>query len=218
MKRLESDQVALKQLQNAANAFAMKSGASSEDSGNQAASGKVVFFQLPTPNFIEYVMANADVYPALCNVMVSQWLSRGNPPAFDHTFRFWWSRYHTYFRDSFLHPDADRFHRLSELAIYERKFAHLEAAQRFEKFQEHAKEYAHLSKHHSIDSKRTLLGLHEKPNHKDTYAVGHDPYRPAHKGAVTKVSHEPHPSTEHQIHHGLASHTYHVQHYTGRRK
>jgi tetratricopeptide (TPR) repeat protein len=221
-QRLEGDQVALEQLQIAGAALAMKSGTSPMDVGTQKVVGEFIVYSLPTPVFIEHVMANADVYPALSNVIVSQWLSCTNGAAYDRAFYHWWGHYHSYFSDSFLHPDADRVYRLSELAKYDRKCAHLDPASRYENFKEHAKEFPQLSKHHSVDVNRKPLGLFEKPNHKDAHKPGHDPNKPAHKGAIIKVSHGPHPSHEHQMHHAIAAHTHHVQHYkaakSGRKK
>jgi hypothetical protein len=216
-QRLEGDQVALEQIQSAATAFTKQPGVSPMDVGLQWASAEATVYRLPTPRFITYVMDNADAYPAVANVMVSQWLTTNNGAAYDRTFYHWWGRYRPYFHDNLLTPDADRFHRLSELARYERRFSSLDASHRFDHFGEHSREFSHLSKHHSVDLKRAPLGIHEKPHHKDPHAPGHDPHKLAHKGGHTKVHHKP-PSHQHHMHHALAGHQHHVQHHGGHKK
>jgi hypothetical protein len=216
-QRLEGDQVALEQLQMVATAYAKQSGTSLMDAGIKNSELEVIVYSLPTPAFITYVMNNADVYPALSNVMVSQWLSSRNSAAYDRTFYHWWNRYQAHFHDSLLHPDGDRFHRLSELARYDRRFASVDAAHRYERFHDHAADFSHLGKHYSKDLKHTSLALHMKPDHKDHHAPGKDPHKHAHMGKHTKVHHRP-PSHEHHMHHAHAGHHHHVQHHAGHKK
>jgi hypothetical protein len=215
--RLEGDQVALEEIQKAAAAYAKRSGTSLTDTGISSSGNEIIVHSKPAPAFVSYVMDEADSYPALSNVMVSQWLSSRNSAAYDRTFHHWWNRYHMHFHDSLLHPDKTRFHRLAELARYDRRFAHIEWAHRYDKFHEHAKDFPHLTKLPPRDSKYKALELHQKPDHRDSHAPGKDPFKPVHKGKHATVHLRP-PSHDHHMHHAHAGHLHHIQHHGGKKK
>jgi hypothetical protein len=215
-QRLEGDQAALDQLLKANAAYVKQPNASPMATGLSTAGDEVTIFTQPSPPFINYVMSNADVYPALFNVMVSQWLSSKNTVAYDRTFYHWWDRYQRYFHDSLLHYDVDRIHRLTELARYDRKYSDINVAHRYEKFYDHIKDYPYLGKLPRHDPNVKPLPLHHKPvEHRDRHVVGKDPHKPVHKGAHVRV-HRKAPSHEHHVHHAHAGHHHHVQHHAKR--
>jgi hypothetical protein len=215
-QRLEGDQAALDQLLKASAAYVKQPNVSPFDTGFTGTGDDVTIYTQPSPPFINYVMTNADVYPALFNLMVSQWLSSKNTVAYDRTFYHWWDRYHRYFHDSLLRYDDERIHRLTELARYDKKYVNEDVVHRYEKFNDRIKDYHYLAKLPKHDPNVKPLPLHHKPvEHKDRHPIAKDPHKTVHKGAHVKVHHK-HPSHEHHVHHAHAGHHHHVQHHAKR--
>jgi hypothetical protein len=210
--RLENDQEALKQLKEAAREYAKGKGNSAHDAGVTVAGEGVTVHGHPTPAFVQHVLSNADRYPALSNVMVSQWLSAKNSASYDRAFHHWWGKYENHFHDSLLRPDANRAHRLAELARFDRQHAGVDAAKRYARFHEHAKHFPHLAKLPAHDPKKhkPRTGMHHKPDHHK------DAHRPIKKSGTGKGHHAVHRkagSHEHHMHHAKAGHHHHAQHH-----
>jgi hypothetical protein len=213
-KRLEADQEAVEQLRKAADAYAKETPKSVAAAGITPADAAVTVHSHPTPKFVRYVMDNAHHYPALSNVMTSQWLSSKNPASYDRAFHHWWGQHENHFHHHLLRPDADRHHRLAELARFNHAHAHVAAQHRYANFHKHAKDYKHLAALPKHDPKNhtARLGPHHKPDHKDSHAAGKGPKKPGNGKAHHHV-HRKKGSHDHHMHHAKAGHHHHAQHH-----
>jgi hypothetical protein len=213
-KRLGQDGEAVDQMKAAVNGYQKHLGGpnSPEDAANLAgvdlASNQFNVTALPTPGFAEYVMHNADVYPALANSMVSQWLGSRNSWAYDQSFRNWWHGYGNHFGEGqLLTADARRADRLADLARYDRKFAGDE--HRWDKFDDRRNDFQHLAKldHPPKNLKRDEheRDAHSKPN------LGkkgeHHPKPVAGKHPTVKRTR---PTEHKQAQHAAKAHQYHI--------
>jgi hypothetical protein len=220
IQRLAADDEARDQMRLAAAAFARQPGAAPEAPG--LAAGRkdkekdkdkekareqdepVVVQMMPAPAFNNYVMDNADMYPALASALLGQWLSYGNPYVYDWWWHHWWHRYHRHFHHSLLKHDHHRGHRLAELARLERERSHIHPSKRYHGLDQHAKKYPHLTglpKHEP--SKHPLLAHHPvKPSYRDMRSVPN-----AH--AMRTVQRRP-PTMQFRTHQASAAHSFHA--------
>jgi hypothetical protein len=211
-KRLGSDGDAIDQLGAAVKGYQQQGqGFSAEDAaaeaGVNATAGAINVHALPSPGFVTYVLDNADVYPALADVMVSQWLGHRNSWAYDHAFYHWWDHFHHAFHDEhFFHHDEHRADRLSEAARYDRHFAHDE--HRWDHFNDHRREYEHLGKVEPPPKDRKEE--HDRKPHVDgggEHFVKHKPEAGRHPAV-----HRTHASEHERAHHASASHHHTAAH------
>ncbi|MBL8796948.1 MAG: hypothetical protein JNM56_23810 [Planctomycetia bacterium] len=212
-KRIGQDGEAIEQLTAALKAYQQQlgAGASADDAAAEAgvsATGDTLNINnLPSPGFVNYVMSNADVYPGLANTMVSQWLNTSNSYAYDRYFHNWWGRYQNHFHDEhFLRGDEQRADRLADVARYDRKYA--KDDKRWDKFNEHRKEYAHLGKIEPPPKDHRL-----EPGRKPHIKGGseHKPRRRPEAGRHPTVRRS-HASEHHHVHHAAASHHHTASH------
>jgi hypothetical protein len=201
-KQLSADGDAINQLTAALKAYQNQQGAalSAEDAAAEAgvnmSGGTTIVNALPSPSFATYVLNNADIYPALSDVMVSQWLGHRNSWAYDHTFRQWWDHFHNAFHDEhFFHNDEHRADRLADAARYDRKFASED--HRWDHFNDHRTEYQHLGK--------------VNPPPKD-HEVEHDRKPQVHGAGEHHVQHKPEAGLHPGVHRGHASFHEHTHH------
>lgn len=217
-KRLGSDGDAINQLTAAVKAYQQQQGATSsaEDAAAEAgvsmSGGTVNVNALPSPGFATYVMNNADVYPALSDVMVSQWLGHRNSWAYDHTFQRWHDHFNNNFHDEhFFHNDEHRQDRFADAARYDKKYA--KDDHRWDHFNEHRQDYHHLGKVNPPPKDHKALRIH-KPNIAGggQHHVNHKPEAGRH--SQVKRGH----ATQHnRTHHAARTHQHHAAHRSGRR-
>jgi hypothetical protein len=213
-KRLGQDADAIEQMTAATAAYHKQLGGSftADDAANFAGvelgPNQLNVTALPNPEFVEYVMNNADAYPALSNSMVSQWLGSRNSWAYDRTFQNWWGHYRNHFNENqFLAADGHRVDRLGDLARYDRKFSNDE--HRWDKFDEHRQDFQRLAKqeHASKNLKQEAHDAHFKPN------LGkrgeHHPAHKPEKGKHPVVKHT-HPSEHKHTQHAARTHAHHA--------
>jgi len=210
--RLEDDQAAFDQLVQAQAAFAKMSGGAAEDAGISGSGTDINIHSLPTPNFVNYVMANADKYPSLSDTMTSQWLSGKNSAGYDGAFHSWWHNYEGHFHDSLLKHDEHRADRLGELARFDHQHAGVDRSKRYDNFEKHHKENPNLAKLPRHDPNHRPLAHHQKPDHKDGHAAGKNPHKREHKGPRHKAHRKP-GSDHHRMHHAKAGHHHHAHHH-----
>lgn len=211
-KRLGQDADAIEQMTAALKAYQQQANVNAEDAASEAgvttAANTINVNALPSPGFANYIMNNADVYPALADTMVSQWLNTRNSWAFDHNFHRWWSRYHTHFDENqFFRADEHRADRLADIARYDRKYA--KDDKRWDKFDDHRKEYDHLAK---VDraAKDHRFEPGRKPHSKD--GTERKPRRKPEAGKHPEVKRS-HFAEHHHAHHAAASHHHAASHH-----
>jgi hypothetical protein len=218
-KRLGADGDAINQMTAALKAYQQQQGATlsvedaASDAGVSMNAGSVNVNALPSPGFSSYVMNNADVYPALSDVMVSQWLGHRNSAAYDHTFNHWWDHFNHNFHDEhFFHNDEHRQDRLADAARYDKKFA--KDDHRWDHFNEHRRDYDHLGKVNAPPKDHRAERNH-KPNVRGggEHHVRHKPEAGRHprvnRGHATHHEH---------AHHAARSHQHHAAHHHGGRR
>lgn len=213
-KRLGDDADAGNQLTQAVSAYQKKLGGSvsQADAANYAGvnlepNNQIGVTALPTPGFNEYVMNNADQYPALANTMVSQWLGSTNTPIYDHSFNNWWNHYYRHFDENrFLAGDANRANRLGELARYDRRYANDE--HRWDHFNEHRNDFHHLNNFHHAARNDEHRDWHHKPN------LGRRGEHHAEHGRHAGV-HRAHRTAHQHAHHAAHAHAHHAAHHHG---
>jgi len=214
--RLDGEPEALEQLGKALEEFQklkakdMNAADASNLAGVAIDGGNVNVFAFPTPMFINFAMGNADAYPLLANQMVGHWLSGRNTVAYDNAFNHWWGQYHHHFHHSLLASDENRMHRLADMARYNRKFS--KDPKRWDKFHDHHKDFAHLSK-----AKPAAKGFKGDRNKKPPVK------EPAHKasragGKGQKHAHRAKPTAHQHVHHATASHSHHAASHTSHKR
>lgn len=215
-KRLSGDGDAINQMTAALKGYQQQQGAtlSADDAAAEAGvsvnGGAVNVNALPSPGFSKYVMNNADVYPALSDVMVSQWLGGRNPAAYDHTFNHWHDHFNNSFHDEhFFHNDEHRQDRLADAARYDRKYANDD--HRWDHFNEHRRDYEHLGKVNPPPKDHQA-----ERNHKPQVRGGgeHHVRHKAEAGQHPKVN-RGHATHHQSTHHAARSHQHHAAHHRG---
>lgn len=218
-KRLGSDGDAIDQMTAAMKAYQQQLGAtaSAEDAAAEAgvttSGGTLNVNSLPSPGFSNYVMNNADVYPALSDTMVSQWLGHRNSWAYDHTLNHWHDHFNNSFHDEhFFHNDEHRQDRLAEASRYDKKYA--KDDHRWDHFNEHRKDYQHLGKV-SPPPKDRKAERNRKPQVQGggQHHVNHKPEA----GRHPKVN-RGHATQHNRTHHAARSHQTHAAHHRGGRR
>lgn len=203
-KRLGQDADAIDQLKAALKAYQQHPGAtvSAEDAAAEAgvssSGGAVQVNALPSPGFASYVMSNADVYPALSDTMVSQWLGGRNSWAYDHHFNHWWDHFHHNLdAQQFFHHDEHRADRLADAARYDR--SHAKDEHRWDHFHDHRNEHQHLGKVNSPPKDHKEAAGKPHVDHGGEHHVNRkaDQHHQVHRG---------HPQPHHQTHHAAAAH------------
>lgn len=218
-KKLSADGDAVNQLTAALKAYSQQPGATltaeeaAADAGVSTGGGAINVNALPSPGFSNYVMHNADMYPALSDVMVSQWLGHRNPVAYDHTFNHWWDHFNNNFHDEhFFHNDEHRQDRLADAARYDRKYANDD--HRWDHFNDHRRDFEHLGKVNPPPKD------HKAEHNRKPHVRGGGEHHARHKPEAGRRPnvHRGHASHHEHAHHAARSHQHHAAHHGGGRR